>query len=232
MKNRYKLDGNQINFGLPTIDVRDTPLGKECLQPVISEACYPGKYRSYTGHCNNVQNPEWGNANTPYLRVLSPNYADGVSKPRISVNGDDLPSAREVSLNIHMGNDNIHSHMTTLTTFFGEFIFHDLGHTAQAVGHKGHRIKCCDLREELKHPECMSIKVKTDDPILSGLRQNCMEYVRSSTAVKTGCTLGAREQINQVIYLIYCSYLFYELEFDFGLDMRLISKLETKQKLY
>jgi len=184
---------------MPTIDVRNSTLGKECPQSVISLPCYPGKYRSYTGHCNNVQNPEWGNANTPYLRVLAPNYADGISTPRESLIGEELPSPREVSVTIHQGNDNIHSHMTTLTTFFGEFIFHDLAHTAQAVGYKGHRIKCCGVKEELKHPDCMPISIKSDDPILSDIGQNCMEYVRSCQAIRTGCTLGPREQINQVI---------------------------------
>ena len=183
---------------MPTIDVKDTALGIECLQPFVAVSCLPGKYRSYTGHCNNVQNPEWGNANMPYSRALAPNYADGISKPRTSVNGDDLPSAREISISIHQGNDNIHSHMTTLTTFFGEFIFHDLGHTAQAVGHKGSRIKCCDLKDEFRHPECMPIRVRSDDPILSEFKQNCMDYVRSTTTIRAGCTLGPREQINQV----------------------------------
>ncbi|XP_054167499.1 peroxidasin homolog pxn-1-like [Oppia nitens] len=197
--NKYKLDENQISYGLPTIDVRETILGKECLQPLVSHPCYPGKYRSYTGHCNNVQNPEWGNANTPYLRVLTADYSDGITKPRISVTGTQLPTAREVSLTVHMGSDSIHSQMTTLTTFFGEFIFHDLAHTAQTAGHKGHRIKCCHLKDQqLRHPECLPIQVKSDDPIMGQLRQDCIDYVRSSTAIRTGCTLGPREQINQV----------------------------------
>jgi len=198
-KFRYKLDRDQVVFGIPTIDVRNTSLGKGCPQSVISLPCYPGKYRSYTGHCNNVQNPEWGNANTPYARVLAPHYADGISTPRQAINGGDLPSARGVSLTIHQGNDNIYSHTTTIATFFGEFLFHDLAHTAQAVGHKGHRIKCCGLKEDFKHPECMPIDIESDDPILSDIGQNCMEYVRSCQAIRTGCTLGPREQINQVI---------------------------------
>ena len=183
---------------MPIIDIRKTNLGESCPQLRVSYPCHPGKYRSYTGHCNNVQNPDWGNANTPFLRLLQPMYFDGVSSPRRPLSGEKLPSPREVSINIHQGSDIQHAHMTTLTSFFGEFVFHDLAHIAQVAGHKGHRIKCCNIKSELKHPECMPIELKTNDPVFGNIGQKCMEYVRSSPSIRTGCTLGPREQINQV----------------------------------
>ena len=71
-----KLTKEQITFGLPTMDVRDTVLSEQC--PLeVDFPCQPRKYRAYNGYCNNVQNPRWGNANTRYLRFLPPDYSDG-----------------------------------------------------------------------------------------------------------------------------------------------------------
>lgn len=86
--------------------------------------CYPGKYRSYSGHCNNVEFANWGSANSAFARWLAPRYADGVSSPRVSVHsgGSALPSARAISLAIHQGQESPFSHMTTLNTFFGKFV--------------------------------------------------------------------------------------------------------------
>lgn len=123
-----------------------------------------------------------------YLRYNNPVYADGVSSPRKSISGDELPSSREITLAFHRGDDSEHPHLTTLMTFFSEFVFHDIAHTAQAAGHKGHRIRCCNFSDDLNHPECFPVFYK----------QTCMEYVRSCPAIRTGCTLGPREQINQV----------------------------------
>lgn len=36
-----------------------------------------GKYRSYSGHCNNVMKPNWGAAKEPMRRLLPALYDDG-----------------------------------------------------------------------------------------------------------------------------------------------------------
>lgn len=130
---RFKLDKDQITYGLPTADVRGTILGDQC--PVeVDFPCQPRKYRAFNGYCNNVQNPKWGNANTRYLRFLPADYGDGVSVPRQSSKGEFLPSSRIVSLSIHGDRNTTHKFMTALASMFGEFIFHDLGHTPQMAG--------------------------------------------------------------------------------------------------
>lgn len=197
--NRHKLNLNQIVFGLPSLNTQDTSLWRECPKPIPPLSCYPGKYRSYSGHCNNVQHADWGAANTPFARSLAPSYADGVATPRRSITGAELPSSREVSLRVHQGREGTYSHMTTLATFFGQLIFHDLAHSAQSTGFKGQRIRCCGIKDsQLMHPECFPVKVTSKDPFMSALHQQCMEYVRSCPAIRNQCRLGPREQINQV----------------------------------
>ena len=45
-------------------------------------------YRSYDGTCNNVNYVWWGKSETPFKRILTPLYDDGLNGPRArSVNG-------------------------------------------------------------------------------------------------------------------------------------------------
>lgn len=285
--------------------------------PTVSFPCYPGKYRSHNGNCNNVQSPQLGSSSMPFHRYLPAQYSDNISQPRGSIfytnnklikpstrkksrrskrstdssfnenkkrkakeknehnfiignrfkdsenvfdqeedfnsvyfdssdwlnfKSNDLnkrirhkrflqddslpadfdpnfglPDARTVALTLHNNSNNKKNqddsgHLTVLMAFFTQFVLHDLAHVAQSVGHKGHRIKCCNIKEEdklNKHRECWPIFINNQkDPIFTQLNQNCMEYVRSSPTVRVGCVLGAREQINQVTSFLDASTVY------------------------
>ena len=80
--------------------------------------------RSLDGSANNRQHDDWGRANTQYLRVAAPNYADGVARP---VAG---PPTRYVSNRIF--NDvgqNLFSEndVSQWGWAWGQFMDHDLG---------------------------------------------------------------------------------------------------------
>jgi hypothetical protein len=47
-----------------------------CPENVIKE-CLAGKYRTYSGLCNNVAQPFWGSSHEPMQRLLLPAYSDG-----------------------------------------------------------------------------------------------------------------------------------------------------------
>lgn len=133
MSARFKLSRDQVSYGLPMMDVRDTSLGDHC--PLeVDFPCQPRKYRAFSGYCNNVQSPHWGKANTRYLRFLPADYSDGVSLPRGSGGSDPLPSPREVSLAVHRDEDLPHPHLMAITAVWGEFISHDVAHTPQMTG--------------------------------------------------------------------------------------------------
>uniref|UniRef100_T1KSA2 Uncharacterized protein n=1 Tax=Tetranychus urticae TaxID=32264 RepID=T1KSA2_TETUR len=197
--NSLKLSGSDLSTSLASTDLRGTRLDAECPRKAVLLPCHPGKYRSFSGHCNNVKHPYWGNSVTTYVRYVPAQYADSISLPRASITGDALPSARDVSLRVHQGSEVEHPHITTLLVFFSEFVFHDLHHTAQMVGYRGHRIKCCGLKSnDLIHPECLPIKVQKNDPLFIEMKQTCIDYVRSCPGIRLGCSLGPREQVNQV----------------------------------
>ena len=65
-------------------------------------------------------------------------------------------------------------------------------------GYLGQRLRCCGGNQGEVHPECYPIRLPDNDPINAASNIKCQEYVRSGTAPRVGCTLGPREQINQV----------------------------------
>ena len=60
---------------------------------------FNAKYRLPNGTCNNKDNPlTYGVAMRTFRRQLIPDYADGISSPRASLEKEELPSARQISL--------------------------------------------------------------------------------------------------------------------------------------
>ncbi|CAL4059479.1 unnamed protein product, partial [Meganyctiphanes norvegica] len=182
---RHNLTVGQVSLVLPQIDTMSTVLRDSCPTPLPPASCPPSRYRTLDGTCNNPDQPRWGAANTPYLRLLPAWYADGVSSPRVARSGTDLPAASEVSAAAHSGNVISHAHVSLLATVWAEYLNHDLARSIVAEGVRGERLKCCGVSDT--HPECFPI---TDDD------GGCWEYARSLPATTTDCALGVREQLN------------------------------------
>ncbi|ETN70490.1 animal hem peroxidase [Necator americanus] len=68
----------ELRFGLAPNQVSSS-IGN-CPIPTL-EVCPPTYYRSYSGLCNNVAQPEWGTSHTAFSRMLKPAYADGNVRP-------------------------------------------------------------------------------------------------------------------------------------------------------
>lgn len=228
---QYKLNRIQTLRGLPLISVDQTNLGKLCQRSSRSFNCVAGRYRSLSGHCNNVQNPDWGSAQTALVRYAPARYQDNVSRPIKSSrapiattganrgNNGILPSSRAVSMAIYSASQqqsktnstttdsNLligaqHSHMTTMMSFFGQFVFHDLAYINQYSGFGSALIKCCDVNLNAQHPECLPIEYKDNE------QNYCLDYVRSMPAIRSGCNLGHRDQLNLASSFIDCSVIY------------------------
>ena len=107
-------------------------------------------------------------------------------------------------MTVHTDSDLPHPHLMAVTAIWGEFVYHDISHTPQMSGYLGQRLKCCGVTFDSFHPECYPIKIPENDVAYGDLGVKCQEYTRSGTASRTGCTLGPREQINQVRISIFC----------------------------
>jgi len=171
-----------------------------------SDANFHNNFRTYDGTCNNLYNPLWGSASTPFRRLTNPNYADGLGIPRGTgvendvYHGGVLPSARLVSQEIlstaEVEDDPEH---TQLVTFLGQFLDHDLdlalgsaSRVALATGIP------CDDQSSFDEP-CFPISV--EDGLINTQGKDFLPFVRSSAACDSRTesmykNIQARDQVN------------------------------------
>ncbi|XP_068084341.1 thyroid peroxidase [Anabrus simplex] len=199
----------------PTISLLNTPLHDQC--PLSDRPdCSPSstQYRTPDGRCNNPAHPWWGASMMPLHRFLPPHYRDGLERVRESVSGGPLPSARAVSTAIHSNRDIDLTTITHMVMQWGQFLDHDLTSSSQSRGFNRSVPKCCtdggrDIQPpDLTHPDCMPIVVPPDDWFYSPHGVRCLEFVRSSATSRVGCSLGPRDQINQVTSFIDASNVY------------------------
>jgi len=157
------------------------------------------RFRTMDGTCNNLRQPNYGRAGTPFQRILLPEYAKGsVDLPR-KRNGDgrELPSARALSNRLADGRNLGDSENTLLVMQMGQFIDHDITHTPN------YEEDCC--RPDGKFPsrfsseKCFPVRISTNDPFWRGAR-TCMEFSRSLSSPSLECELQDREQTNQITH--------------------------------
>ncbi|KAF8771504.1 Peroxidase like protein [Argiope bruennichi] len=87
---------------------------------------YP--YRSIDGSCNNLIHPTWGIPDECYMR-LQPAYYEGYDGVRKSKNGDPLPSARDLTLNVFKEGYRPSPNVSFMFTIYGQTVAHDLSHS-------------------------------------------------------------------------------------------------------
>lgn len=127
---KFDLSHDEILNALPMIDMSSSKFS--CPKHVRPMSCSKSRYRTITGHCNNLKHPSWGASKTPYSRYLPPDYADGLTLPRASQNGDPLPSARLITSIVHKDSDEPSNDYNTLFASWGQLLNHDV--TQHAVG--------------------------------------------------------------------------------------------------
>ncbi|XP_001607463.4 uncharacterized protein LOC100123757 isoform X1 [Nasonia vitripennis] len=175
----------------------------------------PSKYRRFDGACNHPENR--GMAYTPFARSLPPDYADGISAPRVGKYGNPLPSARLVRRKVHPPSPSTNPSFTVMLAVFGQFLDHDITATADSRGRNGSSLSCCEPNSDgVRHPECFNVEVGPGDPVYDSLGLSCMEFVRSAPAAQ--CKIGPRQQLNQVTSFIDGSVIY-------GVDMEVVEGL-------
>lgn len=235
----FGLSRNQGKFALPTFGVSGTSLSSvsspreetECeadnsgkktkknSRKTTTKCLSSNRFRTQDGSCNNIRHSHWGRANVALNRILPPDYEDGVSLPRGSVNNattfSSLPSPRTLSTALISHEDHPNKEFTLLLMQWGQFLDHDLTHTPLNKGTLEEQekdiedksdIQCCSsglrLSSHLLHPECFPIDIPRNDLFFGRLNEQCMEFVRSMPAERPDCSLGPREQVNQITAFI------------------------------
>ncbi|VDL62975.1 unnamed protein product [Nippostrongylus brasiliensis] len=179
--------------------------------------------RTYDGQCNNFDHPMWGVSQMPLLRLLPPIYENGFSTPvgwergRLYY-GYPKPNPRDVHIlfqvsRLLVATETVtpHSYLTAMVMQWGQFVDHDLTHTAMALSRQSYSSGAiCNRTCENLDP-CFNIPLSPNDPKLhTGLKLKypCIEFERSGAVCGSGETsvifqrVTYRDQMN-----IITSYL-------------------------
>ncbi|XP_076327260.1 salivary peroxidase/catechol oxidase-like isoform X2 [Tachypleus tridentatus] len=208
LAHRYSLSRDAIAYALPKVDTTKTTVKYICptfLKPV---KCELTRYRTLSGMCNNLENPSWGSARSAMLRYLPPVYSDGISSPRRSVDGSDLPSSRVVSFFMHHDVSQHDQVLCNILVAWGQMIDHDLTFASPTLNHRRLDIECCKFPPPHQHPNCMPIAIPPNDPFYKFYNRKCMDFARTLPGLKPGCTLGPRLQINQISAYIDGNFIY------------------------
>lgn len=162
------------------------------------------RFRSIDGTCNNLKNPNWGAALTPFVRIESADYADDLSEPRKSQSNKALPNARDVSRKVHGSNaDRTNPDSKTLShlaMIWGQFLDHDIT-LALATGIN------CEL--DNTNPECVNVEIPEDDDVFRKRKVTFIEVERDSPFRPPNfCALRPREHVNRLTAFIDGSQIY------------------------
>ncbi|EEC04515.1 oxidase/peroxidase, putative, partial [Ixodes scapularis] len=193
------LEAAQSLQSLADQDLSLEQASQECNLDSRIVPCDPDSaFRRSEGSCNNLANPRWGMAGSCMSRLLEPAYQDGISSPRVSRSGKELPNARLVSSTVHPDRTVPSPRFSHMLMQFGQFMDHDVAlapleaHPGEIrnLGNPNNPIDCC-TPERWVLPECYSIAVPEGDEFFAALGQTCLNMPRSAPC---SCKLGYREQ--------------------------------------
>jgi len=151
--------------------------------------------QAFDGTGNNVANPTWGSIGKPFIRQTPVRYADGISK----VGGAALPSPRLISNLVFQGPvDGIINNRdwTALTYAWGQFIDHDMTHTATAAPVE-------TMTFAVPQGDAVFDKNSTGSKTMSASRSNFDKATGTSTA-------NPRQQVNSLTSFIDGSQVYGE----------------------
>ncbi|CAG2169339.1 unnamed protein product, partial [Oppiella nova] len=167
-------------------------------QPV---PCVKSRFRTADGSCNNARNTRWGKSFECVARLLDPEYADGVSVPRVARSGRPLPNPRILSVTIHPQED-FSANFTHMLMQFGQFLDHDISLSPVTQLRSG-GIQCCPRPT---HPDCFEIPILPNDGFFNRMGKRCINFVRSIPC--ESCRTGARLQMNELSAFIDASNVY------------------------
>lgn len=184
----------------------------ECLKPrqlghakCRHQSKEEARFRTIDGTCNNVRQPLFGAAHTPFIRLQDADYANQVSTPREALNGSKLPNARNVSrfvLAFNADRQNPDSPtLTHLAMNWGQFLDHDVTLAEEQ------KINC--EAPNSTNPECFNIEVPSDDYVFRKRGVAFFKVIRDAPhEFKTECSPGPREHTNTITAFIDASNVY------------------------
>ncbi len=156
------------------------------------------KYPNFDGSCNNLLNPYYGKAETPYVRLLDAEYDDGTNSAKTT----NLPNPRTLSRRFNNDIGAKTAIWNHIWTTFGQFLTHDIMETSVTTNDDGSKPSCSSCTEV--DDDCLSISMLANDPM--GI--TCMPFVRSSASFSLDCSSSQRQQLNLITSFIDASVVY------------------------
>ena len=153
-------------------------------------------YRTLDGSCNNLRNPWLGKADTPYKRVLRPAYADGISEPRVSIDGTELPNPRELTCGLHNEKYEIEPFVNHIFMQWGQWVNHDVTSLAVSKDEEKDLDICSKCKRTAK---CFPMQIMSNFTCncIQQMSHKCIEFTRSTASFSDlQCKNFERAQIN------------------------------------
>uniref|UniRef100_A0A182KC14 Heme peroxidase 1 n=1 Tax=Anopheles christyi TaxID=43041 RepID=A0A182KC14_9DIPT len=176
------------------------------LQLVVAQ-CPNSLYRTFDGSCNNLVNPSWGAANTPFVRIVNPKYADGRSSPPVATDGSELPNPRLLSVEVFQEGVQNSPQFSLVNMQFGQIVAHDMALTRGVRD----QLTCCanGRLQPNRSPRCFAIPISPDDPVFSARGIECLGMIRTlTTCDENPATCTRAEQINAVSHFLDLSVVY------------------------
>ncbi|KAG7203773.1 hypothetical protein KM043_013795 [Ampulex compressa] len=173
----------------------------------LPRKCQDWLYRTHDGSCNNLHYPTWGMSTTRYARIAHPRYADGISTPRRSITGSELPLSRLLSTTVFKIGNKPDPLWTLATMQWGQIVSHDMALADGTTQSKAHEIRCCTdngrhLSTRNWNERCYPIMIPKNDSVYTPEGIVCQSFVRTLTDIGRGCGSvyhdGSAEQLNAV----------------------------------
>jgi len=157
-------------------------------------------YRQIDGSCNNLDNLWWGQAEMPFKRFIDADYSDQfkLNDPRVSVDGSELPNARDLACNLHEDSEDIEPFISHIFMQWGQLINHDITSISSSRDDDPDKTVCNTCTKSSK---CLPVRINQNASCACRKRmaRDCIEFTRSSaTFGDVSCTIGKREQLNLV----------------------------------
>lgn len=172
--------------------------------------CPPSKFRSPTGECNNIIHRNWASRGDVFLRLLPPNYGDGISKPRTSIGSHALPEPDTIvrTLQSTINSQLPHPHITAMLPAWGQLLSYDLIQITSPFS----KIQCCKNSTD----DSVTTSPEEIDQCFVRMGDQCKEYKRSVPSHEFGnCNFTYRNQMNVASGFIDGSGLYGSTEKDF-----------------
>jgi len=191
----------------PECDLENAPDESDCSSP------YHGRYRTFSGRCNNRRKPLFGKHTVTLKRHFHPEYDDGVSSPKVrgGRTGNRLPNPRLVSNVVHKDKKKADIRHTLMLMQWGQLVDHDITLTPMIRGKRNTIIDCSACNSAAYNRACDPIPIPPEDkffPPTTGrnAESKCIPFTRSLPGQSSHRQL--REQLNQNTAFIDASHLY------------------------